>query len=142
MFKQKDNQMGFVDNVVFEPEKLFVIENVTDSLSKFEKDIPKNLEQAQAVYESKTEPSIDINENCNKPYSCAFYGYCSQHLQRKNMFDLYRFGTEKKWECYQKGIISFEDVCKAQINLSETQQRQVDFELDNNSETLCKSKYG
>jgi len=47
------------------------------------------------------------------------------------VFDLYRFGTEKKWECYQKGIISFEDVRKAQINLSETQQRQVDFELDN-----------
>ena len=114
-----------------EASELFVIEDVSDSIQAFAKDIPKNLQQAQSIYVSKEEPPIDIHENCHKPYSCAFYGYCSQHLPQKSVFDLYRLTTEKKFEYYRNGIISFEDVRKANIPLNDKQQRQVDFELDN-----------
>jgi hypothetical protein len=114
-----------------EPQKLFVTEDVSGKLHEYEKDIAVNLAQAQALFASETEPPTDININCNTPYSCAFYGYCSRHLPKPSVFNLYRLGSKKKFECYEKGIISFDDVRRANIALNEKQQRQLDFVLDN-----------
>jgi len=112
---------------------LFAIKEVTSLLSEYEKDIQKNLAQAQAVHTSETEPSIDLNKNCKKPYICPFYEYCTKDLPKPSVFDLYGIGfeTKKKLECYHQGIISFEDIRSAGIILKEKQQRQLDFALDN-----------
>ncbi|MCL2511830.1 MAG: DUF2779 domain-containing protein [Bacteroidales bacterium] len=128
----------YVRNGDIEPSALLVIEDVTGLLAEFEKDIPANLERAQALYKSAEEPPMDINENCHAPYSCAFYGYCSRHLPAKSIFNLYRYG--KKFESYRKGIISFEDIRNAKIKLNATQQRQIDFELDNKPPFVDKLK--
>jgi len=121
----------YIRNGEVEPNKLFVIEDVTDALQIYSHDISENLKQAQATYASAQEPQYDISENCNSPYSCAFYNYCSQHLPEKNVFDLYRLSQTKKFEYYYKGMRSFEDLRNANIPLNEKQQRQIDFELDN-----------
>ena len=130
----------YVRNGDIEPEKLFVIEDVSNLLSEFTEDIPKNLAAAQAIYASKTEPQTDISEKCNDPYSCAFYPYCAQHIPEKSVFNLYNY--RKKFECYRKGIISFEDIRKSKLKLNEKQQRQLDFELDNLPMHINKTKIG
>ena len=121
----------YVRNGEIDPSGLFVIKDVTSLLPEFAKDIQENLAQAQAIYASE-EPDIDLNMNCHSPYSCAFYKYCSQHLPKPSIFDLYGVGfvKKKKFEYYQQGIVSFEDIRHAGIALKEKQQRQLDFALD------------
>ena len=119
----------YVRSGAIEPNELFVIEDVSGLLFGFGKDIPANLAQAQEIYASNQEPQKDINENCNSPYACAFYKYCSKHLPEKNVFDLYKLSKKKQFEYYRNGIIAFEDIRKTGIRLNEKQQRQLDFAL-------------
>jgi hypothetical protein len=120
----------YVRNGEIEPEKLFVVAEVSDELQNYAHDIPENLKQAQCIYANETEPETDISENCHSPYPCAFYPYCAQHLPEKNIFDIYRFHLNKKFEYYYKGIISYKDIREANLPLNEKQQRQLDFVLD------------
>ncbi|MEG2274149.1 MAG: hypothetical protein RSC44_02345, partial [Clostridia bacterium] len=121
--------------------ELFITEDVTDFLPEFEKEIAVNIQRAQDLC-SQEEPQIDININCNDEYPCAYYDYCSRHLPRNNVFDLYGKGFSKKtkFECYNKGIITFEDLRNNHVALKEKQQRQVDFTLDNLSPLVNKTE--
>ena len=121
-----------------DPFGLFVIKDVTPLLPEFSKDIADNLAQAQVVYASETEPPVDLNKNCKKPYVCPFYEHCTSHLPKKSIFDLYDY--KKKIYCYKKGIVTFEDIQKNDIKLNEIQRRQVDFELNNKPPHIDKPK--
>jgi len=123
----------YVRNGEIDPFGLFAIKDVTSLLSKFSKDISENLAQAQAVHASATEPPIDLNKNCKKPYICPFYEHCTRHLPKPSVFDLYGIGftNKEKLKCYHQGIISFEDIRRANVSLKVKQQRQLDFTLDN-----------
>lgn len=115
----------YVRNGDIEPDKLFIIEEVSERLNEFTEEIPEQLKQAHALYESETEPSIDISKGCG---DCEFWCHCSRHLPKNNIFSLYNLWY--KFDHYKKGIISFEDILKSDIKLDEIQQRQIDFELN------------
>lgn len=90
--------------------------------------IPSRLTLAEKTLASKEEPNCDIGEHCTNPYDCAYWAYCSRHLPKPSVFDLYRLSGKKKFEYYRKGMISYEDMLSAP-RLNEKQLRQIQFQL-------------
>ena len=62
------------------------------------------------------EPKQDIGLHCHDPYNCAFWDYCTQHLPKPSVFNVYGgigrggFSFRKKLGFYKNGIVSFEDL--------------------------------
>lgn len=90
--------------------------------------IPSRLKLAEKTLSSEDEPILDIGENCDNPYHCVYWEYCSRHLPKPSVFDLYRMAGKKKYEYYRKGMVSYNDLL-AEPKLNEKQLRQIQFEL-------------
>ena len=90
--------------------------------------IPSRLNLAEETLASQDDPNRDIGEHCTNPYECAYWAYCSRHLPKPSVFDLYRLSGKKKFEYYRKGMISYADLLAAP-KLNDKQLRQIHFEL-------------
>ena len=107
----------------------FVIEDITlDSILK-EKEIEDNIKELNEVLDSKKEPNIDIDLHCFKPYDCPFFRYCSKHLPKNNVFEVFNLGIKQKIKYYKDGKISFEDLVNEDMNPKYLEQ--IRFEVDN-----------
>lgn len=109
--------------------ELFSVDGGKD-ISKYIADesakIEATLAEAEKVMASKEEADISIGRQCGD--WCGYWRYCTRNLPKPNVFDLYNF--RHKWECYDSGIVSFEDVLANRVPLNEIQGRQVDFALN------------
>lgn len=76
------------------------------------------------------------NEKCGD--WCGYWEYCSRNLPKPNVFDLYDF--RKKYECYNNGIISFDDILKSGIPLREVQRRQIEYSFKNSETYVDKER--
>lgn len=74
------------------------------------------------------EPADDIGEHCFSPYFCGFFGHCTKHLPTPNVFDVAGARTNTKLKCYNKGIISFEDLNTCGV-FSSSQYKRIEHEL-------------
>lgn len=109
--------------------RLFKVTDVWDLVSQEEKNIRANLKIAEKTLRSETEPEIDISEHCKKPYDCGYWKYCSRHIPSPSVFDLYRLQTSKKFDCYRKGIITYNDLFLSGVVTNEKHLRQIEFAL-------------
>lgn len=116
-----------------EVDKLFNIEDVTNSArAKQEKvkDNIENLNKYMEEYDEKSEPSTDIGLHCFNPYDCEFWGYCTRNLPKPNVFDIAGgMRKDKKFQKYYEGKISFTDLQHEDLNPKYLEQ--IDFELNN-----------
>ena len=111
-----------------ELDKLFVLEDCTEVTKQRAVDVANNIAEIRTYVETESEPQQDIGLHCHTPYGCAYYAYCARHVPESSIFDVVRMKSEKKYDCYRKGIISFEDIIKSGMRLSETQRQQVETE--------------
>lgn len=110
--------------------RLFQIQDISEAISQEYAIVGNQVAEAKKMLVQKdVEPDEDINIHCHKPYDCAFWRYCSQHLPEKSIFSLYRMNFGKKIEYYQQGVISFEQLKNETLN--KKQQMQVDCSLNN-----------
>ncbi|MBR6916920.1 MAG: DUF2779 domain-containing protein [Clostridia bacterium] len=110
-------------------EGLFNITDVSDLVEDQKSFVGPNLEAAEPMLMCADEPDIDLSESCFVPYPCAFWKYCTRALPAKSVFDLYWFGPGKSLPLYHEGVISYEDLEKSGIDLSDTNKRIIDFAL-------------
>lgn len=113
-------------------DKLFSIEDVTEiAISKQEeiKENIKKINEYMEVYDANCEPEKDIGMHCLDPYVCEFWEYCTKHLPKPNVFDVFNMKKTKKFEKYYEGKISFKDL--EFEKLSPKFKEQIDFELNN-----------
>ena len=110
-------------------ENLFNITDVSDLVEDQKAFVEPNLTAAEPMLNSADEPDIDLSERCFDPYHCAFWKYCTRALPAKSVFDLYWFGPSKSLPLYHDGVISYEDLEKSGIDLSDTNKRIIDFAL-------------
>ena len=110
--------------------QLFKIGDMADWVELETPLIPSRLKLAEKTLASQDEPTCDIGEHCTNPYDCAYWAYCSRHLPKPSVFDLYRLSGKKKFEYYRKRMISFADMLAAP-KLNDKQLRQIQFELTN-----------
>lgn len=104
-------------------QMLFLKTDMTRLVDEEYPNVPANIARARKVLECHQEPAKPISMACRKPYPCAFWQYCSKHIPKPSVFDLYRMSFEKALKYYNNSIVTFEDVqsCK----LTARQQVQV-----------------
>lgn len=111
--------------------EFFKITDVTKLVNDEQTKVEAQIEKAEELLSSETEPPIDISESCQNPYKCGFWQYCTKHLPNPSVFDLYRTNFSKKLDYYKQGIISFEDLERTGWFLGHNQDKQIKFALHN-----------
>ena len=106
-------------------EELFAIESVKQSAEDNQSFVKTKISELKALIESKQEPKINIGPHCFDPYSCDFIDHCWKHIPEPSVFSISGLRANKKFELYEKGILSFEDL-PTDYTLNEYQQQQVD----------------
>lgn len=113
-------------------QKLFKVTDVSALVEQESKirPIEKQLDEAKRVLNSKNEPALDLSEGCRSPYPCAFWKYCSRHVDTPSVFDVYKMPFHEQLDLYRRGVVRLNDV-KASAKLNALQRRQIDFILEN-----------
>lgn len=119
---------SYVRGEELELEKLFQVIDMAESVAQETPHIPERLALAQRTLASDREPARDLGEQCKNPYDCAYWDYCSRHLPKPSVFDLYRLPEKKKIEYYRNGLVDYADL-RQRVKLNEKQLRQVEFAL-------------
>ena len=120
-------------------QKLFTIKDVSALVEEesTKHDIDADLITMNDICNCENEPNIDLSISCREPYACAYWEYCSRHLPKPNVFDVYKMSFGKKVEAYQNGYFEFGNVRQA-VKLNKMQKRQLDFVLKNIDEHIDK----
>jgi len=91
-----------------EPKKLFIIDDVTDTVEKMQAAVSEQVSKLKGMLLGDM-PDIDIGEHCEAPYPCDFHGHCWQHIPENSVFGLRRTGANK-FSLYRQGIVSMKDI--------------------------------
>jgi hypothetical protein len=109
--------------------ELFKITDVKEGVEDQYLNVEMNLKTAEKILQSDTEPDIDLDLHCNRPYRCGFWKYCSRNLPEPSVFNLYRIKFKDAISFYKEGIISYEQLEADPRIKNLTQLKQIDFEL-------------
>jgi len=112
----------YVRNGDIEPDKLFTIEDLTDTVRNMEDFVKGEVAKMREMLKGGL-PSIDIGPYCTDPFDCDFYGHCWQHIPEDSVFDLRQKGVDK-FELYRNGILHLKDVPLDILNGKQRQQAE------------------
>lgn len=121
-------------------QQFFFISDVADEIGPELNIIEHNLAIAEEVITSDVEPDIDLDVCCLKPYKCAFWHYCSQHIPEESVFKIYRLRNDKKFEYYHNGWITYRDLLNNAPIKNEKQLRQIEFGLEDKGTYINKAE--
>ena len=71
--------------------------------------------------------------HCHEPYDCDFKGTCWKHIPEYSVFDISNLNKKKKFDLYNRGILTLDQVDLSQTKLSENQILQVESEVEGKS---------
>lgn len=91
-------------------QRLFVTIDMKELVANEYAKVPAQTTAALKVLQEQEEPAHDLWINCHKPYPCAFWQYCTRHLESPSVFDLYRMNFSEKLKLYQEGYRTLADV--------------------------------
>ena len=118
---------SYVRNGDLELDKLFMVTDIADAVNAELLYIEDNILDAKQVLDG-SEPGNSISPDCNYPYPCAFWDYCTKHLPKPSVFDLYWMNKKKKFELYKAGKVGYQDL--GGVKLTRIQKMQVSGALD------------
>ncbi|MGC6402524.1 MAG: DUF2779 domain-containing protein [Flavobacteriaceae bacterium] len=110
-------------------KELFTIESVYNQVLEFLPRIPNEVRRLINVIESPNSPQVGIGPHCSDPYDCDFKGTCWKHIPEYSVFDISRFNKNKKFELYNQGIITLDQIDLNNTILNSNQKLQVQSEL-------------
>jgi hypothetical protein len=123
----------YVLNGDLDIEQLFTVESVKDQVLDYLPKISNNVSRLKKVIELDSAPNVDIGSHCNEPYDCDFKGTCWKHIPEYSVFNISRLKTDKKFELYNQGILTLDQVDLSKTKLSENQILQVESEIEGKS---------
>ena len=113
-------------------EQLFSVVDITGMVEQKQDEIRSNIDfinNFMQEHGEDDEPVKEIGIFCFKPYSCAFWDYCTRDLPKPNVFDLKgKMHNSTKFKKYAEGKITFEDLKNEK--LAPKYLEQIDFELN------------
>ena len=121
-------------------QQFFAIKDVSQEVAIEENNVPTYISIAERILTDKNEPNIDLSVNCNSPYPCAFWKYCSRNIPNPSVFDLYRMHFNKKIEYYRNGKFRYEDLIAEPRIKNEKQLRQMEYALQDKGTFTDKDK--
>ncbi len=110
--------------------KLFTVSDVADAVAIETLKIEENLGIAERILSDECEPDIDLSPSCKNPYLCGFWKYCTRHLPKPSVFNIYTLRFKNKLEYYYKGIISYEDLWRSNTITHPMRLRQIEYALE------------
>lgn len=110
--------------------QLFTIESVYDRVQEVLPNIPNQVENFKQLIKQDAVPDIDIGPHCNNPYSCDFKGLCWKHIPDYSIFNIARLNGNKKFDLYNQGITTFDQLNLETAQLNGNQKMQVVSELE------------
>jgi predicted RecB family nuclease len=118
----------YIKNGELNLKKLFNIDDVTDIAFSKQEEIKEKIEEVNDYIKTTDEPEEKISMKCFKPYECSYWEYCTKKLPEKNVFTIKGgMHTDKKFELYNEGIITYEDILTTNINEKYKQQAEIDL---------------
>ena len=92
---------------------LFVIDDYTEYAKEQMSVVEQNIKYITDIADVENEPETKFNANCQY---CTYFQFCKKKYQVPNAFDLgHRFYFMEKINLINNGIITFEDIYKADI---------------------------
>ena len=85
------------------------------------------------MIESPDIPQVDIGNHCTDPYDCDFKGTCWKHIPEYSVFDISRLNKDKKFDLYNQGVLTLDQIDLGQIDLNPNQVLQVQSEVNGTS---------
>lgn len=119
-------------------QQLFKITDITVPVAFEQRNLAANLSIGERLLNDPNEPEIDISERCMHPYECAYWKYCTGHIPKPSVFDLYRMPFQKKLDCYKHGMFRYEDLILTSGITNEKQLRQMEYSLSDKGTYLDK----
>lgn len=119
-------------------QQLFKITDITVPVAFEQRNLAANLSIGKRLLNDPNEPEIDISERCMHPYECAYWKYCTRHIPKPSVFDLYRMPFKKKLDCYKHGLFRYEDLILTSHITNEKQLRQMEYHLTDKGTYLDK----
>jgi hypothetical protein len=113
--------------------ELFTIESVKDQVLDYLPRISNEVSKLKKVIELTSSPNIDIGTHCLDPYDCDFKGTCWKHIPEYSIFNISRLNQDKKFDLYNQGITTLDQVDLSQTKLSENQIFQIESEVEGKS---------
>lgn len=113
--------------------QLFTIQSVYDHVLDFLPLIPNEVRRLKNVIKSPEVPNVDIGNHCSDPYECDFRGTCWKDIPEYSVFNISRLNKNKKFDLYNQGVITLEDIDLSQTDLSPNQVLQVKSEVNKTS---------
>ena len=115
----------YVRHGALDLQQLFAVidmrEAIEDELAK----VPLRVPMALQTLAMNEDPEHDLSKDCNKPYRCSFWEYCTRDLPEHSVFDVYggtmtskgpdRFYFDTKLKHYQAGRVSYEQLVDQQL---------------------------
>ncbi len=123
----------YVKQGAIDIQELFTIASVYDRVQDVLPKIPNQVARFKEVIAKDTVPEINIGLQCSKPYNCDFKEHCWSHIPENSIFDIANLWTSKKFELYERGVTTFEQIDLQSTSLNENQLLQVTSELNNTS---------
>ncbi len=113
--------------------QLFSIESVYDQVLDYLPRIPNEVRRLKNVIESPEIPQVDIGPHCSDPYDCDFKGTCWKHIPEYSVFNISRLNVDKKFDLYNQGLVTLDQIDLSQTDLNPNQLLQVQSELNGSS---------
>ena len=114
-------------------EELFSIESVKDRVLRYLPTIPNEVSRLKGVIEKTSEPDVKIGTHCSKPYPCDFKGTCWNHIPEYSVFDIANLNESKKFDLYNKGMVTLDQIDVDESIFSPNQMLQIKSEIDGTS---------
>ncbi len=124
-----DNTYVFHDRL--DIQGLFKIVDYTDLCRSKYDEVSQNIKDIRDALTGDAEPDTDIGQYCDSPYECAYKSYCfnQKGIPELSVFNIARMQARKKYEYYDKGILSYQDVIEQKTGLNDRQRMQVEASL-------------
>lgn len=104
----------YVKEGELEPNRLFVIDEVSSEVEALQSHIPSTLQSFEKyLADSQNEPNVDIGRHCHKPYECDAKHYCwrvQREIPEYSIFNIFNLGSKKQIELYSQGIVNIDDI--------------------------------
>lgn len=128
----------YVRNGDLDLSKLFTIVDVTDIALKKQKEVKQKIKEICEYMKQTKEPNQILGKHCKNPYPCPFFKHCTKYLPENNVFKLKLMRDDQKFKLYQKGIYTYEDLLKEDLNWKF--KEQIEFELYHKDPMIKKDK--
>ncbi len=112
----------FVRHGAIDPQKFFMLEDVTRQVSGLSREVGKQLNALQCIIGAKAHPEIQIGPHCDDPYTCPLHERCWSFLPEASVFTLYR-GGKRSFTLLKQGIQDLEKI-PADFALTDNQSIQ------------------